>query len=203
MEIRGLTGIRNPRAVGHHRISRLHEEERRLAGRVCAHLAGVLGIVAAHAVDAAHRKELRTPGHGNAGLGGRRQDVDAGLGHGFRSSGLGFRGRDSGFGIRRSKSRATPLSPSWEAEKSACRLPVAADVLRSPSEATAGRGRGRGWRKVRPLSPTPLPRGERGSTPGIDGLASTRSDRAPPDGITRSIAASGSLTPLRKGAARV
>jgi hypothetical protein len=48
------------RAFGHrqHRIGRLHEEERRLAPAV-AHLDRVFDVVAAHAVDAMHRKQRR------------------------------------------------------------------------------------------------------------------------------------------------
>jgi hypothetical protein len=49
----------------------------------------------------------------------------------------------------------SPL-PSREAEESACRLPVAADALWSPSEAKAGWGRG-GGRSRRGFSPSPQP----------------------------------------------
>ncbi len=42
---------------GHDRVGRLHEEERRLAFGVAAHLAGVVGVVAADAVDPAHGEQ--------------------------------------------------------------------------------------------------------------------------------------------------
>lgn len=41
---------------GNHGVGRLHEEERRLAIRVVAHLAGVLAVVAAHAEHATQGK---------------------------------------------------------------------------------------------------------------------------------------------------
>ncbi len=57
----------------------------------------------------------------------------------------------------------SPLS-SRGAMEGARRLPVAADALLSPSEAKAGAGgEGASLPRDRPLSPTPLPRGERGS----------------------------------------
>ena len=44
--------------VHHDRVRRLHEEERVLARRVAAHLAGMRRVVAPDAVDAAHREHL-------------------------------------------------------------------------------------------------------------------------------------------------
>ena len=43
-------------AARHHGIRGLGKEERRLTLGVMAHLAGMLGIVAANAIDAAHRE---------------------------------------------------------------------------------------------------------------------------------------------------
>ncbi len=59
----------------------------------------------------------------------------------------------------------SPPLPLWEAEQSACRLPVAADALWSPSEAKVGWGRGGECsRRASFLSPQPLPQWRRGET---------------------------------------
>ena len=50
-------------------LGRLHEEERRLALRIAAHLAGMFGIVAADAVDAPHRESRLAAGDRHGGLG--------------------------------------------------------------------------------------------------------------------------------------
>jgi hypothetical protein len=57
------------------RIRRLLEEERRLAGRVGAHLARVGRVVAADAVDAAHRKRQFAADDRHRGL----RDCEGGL----------------------------------------------------------------------------------------------------------------------------
>ena len=59
--------------VGHDGVRGLHEEERRLAVRVVAHLARVLGVVAADAVDAVDGKP---PARALHGQGGGRLDRD-------------------------------------------------------------------------------------------------------------------------------
>ena len=84
--------IRHGRAVLHDGIRRLHEEERRLAVGVVPHLARVLGVVAAHAVDAPHRKACvaALDGQGRGGA-----DVDDVLGVAkvvFTHGGLSDRG---------------------------------------------------------------------------------------------------------------
>ena len=56
MDILGADGVIDRRAALHDRVGRLHEEKWRLAIRVVAHLARVLGIVAADAKNAADRK---------------------------------------------------------------------------------------------------------------------------------------------------
>ena len=58
VQVLGRLRIRNGRAVGHNRIGRLHEEKRRLAIRIMAHLARVFGVVAADAIDAADREHF-------------------------------------------------------------------------------------------------------------------------------------------------
>ena len=63
----------------HQRVGRLHEEERRLAAGE-AHLLGMLGIVAAHAVDAVHGEQAPA-GHGD----GRNGGCGDHIGHGSRS----------------------------------------------------------------------------------------------------------------------
>jgi hypothetical protein len=65
------------RAVLHDRVRGLHEEERRLAIRVVPHFLGVLGVVAADAVDASHREAHVAAFHRD---GGDRTDVDHVLG---------------------------------------------------------------------------------------------------------------------------
>jgi hypothetical protein len=50
-------GVRE-RAVGGERIRRLGEEERRVAVRIVAHLAGVLGVVAPDAENPVHREQV-------------------------------------------------------------------------------------------------------------------------------------------------
>ena len=60
-----------------HRIARLHEEKRRLAPLGLlerTHFAGVIGIVAADAVDAADRKQIVTAGNRHGGEKMRRKD---------------------------------------------------------------------------------------------------------------------------------
>jgi len=65
-------------APGQHRVGRLGEEERRLAVGVAAHLAGVLGVVASDAENAAHR-EAAAAGDGNRGNRGGSENI---VGHG-------------------------------------------------------------------------------------------------------------------------
>ena len=66
MEVGGLGRIGHVGAAGQHGIGRLGEEERLLAIGIATHLAGVLGVVATDAEDAAHREEPATS-HGNRG----------------------------------------------------------------------------------------------------------------------------------------
>src|SRR6266852_759814 len=54
-------------ALRHDRVGRLGEEEGRLAVGVAAHLAGVLGVVASHAVDAPDREHGVGAAHGQRG----------------------------------------------------------------------------------------------------------------------------------------
>ena len=68
MQIRGLRRIGNGRAAVDHGIGRFHEEERRLAIGILAHLAGMGGIIATHAEDAPYRKAVRTSCHRDRGL---------------------------------------------------------------------------------------------------------------------------------------
>ena len=49
-------GIGHVLAASDECVGRLHEEERRLTVRVVTHLAGMLGVVASHAVDPPHRE---------------------------------------------------------------------------------------------------------------------------------------------------
>ncbi|MNT07977.1 hypothetical protein D3C72_1427010 [compost metagenome] len=62
------------------RVRRLAEEERRLAVGIEAHLARMGGVVAAHAIDAAHGELVVAAGNGDGNGGGGREDV----GHGSR-----------------------------------------------------------------------------------------------------------------------
>src|SRR5580658_1871403 len=70
----GLGRIGDGAAAGDDGVGRLHEEERRLAVGVMAHLARMLGIVPADAIDAMDGKALAT-NHRNGGDGWRRDRV--------------------------------------------------------------------------------------------------------------------------------
>ena len=51
------------------RVRRFHEEERRLALGVLPHFAGMGGVVASHAIDAAHREKVLAANNGQGGTG--------------------------------------------------------------------------------------------------------------------------------------
>lgn len=68
LKIGGERRIGHLRAIGHHGIARLLEEERRIAFVGFLHLANVVDIVAADAIDPANRKEAAA---GDRHLGGR------------------------------------------------------------------------------------------------------------------------------------
>jgi hypothetical protein len=78
VEVGGARRIRNRSAVRHHRVRGFGEEHRRLAWAVRAHLADVVGVIAADAVDAMHGKALICGGHRHARRGWRREGK---LGH--------------------------------------------------------------------------------------------------------------------------
>ncbi|MCY1308609.1 hypothetical protein D9M70_586280 [compost metagenome] len=86
VEIDGLRRVRQLQGLAggyrHHRVSRLAEEERRLAVRIEPHLAGMGGVVAAYAVDAADGETRVAAGDGQAG-GRLRREYE---GHGSGSS---------------------------------------------------------------------------------------------------------------------
>src|SRR5581483_113167 len=65
LEIRCERRIRNARAIEHDRIARLLEEERRISLVGLLHLFDVIEIVAADAIDAAHRKRAAARDGGN------------------------------------------------------------------------------------------------------------------------------------------
>src|SRR5829696_5272207 len=74
--IRKLQGL--ARGHGEERVSRLHEEKRRLAVRVVAHLARVGGVVAPDAVDPPHRKQIVGPHDGQGRARRLLDDVEHG-----------------------------------------------------------------------------------------------------------------------------
>ena len=71
LEIGRERRIWHARAIRHHGIARLLEEERRITLVGLLHLADVVEIVAADAIDAADRKDAAA-GHGHFGCGNRR-----------------------------------------------------------------------------------------------------------------------------------
>src|SRR5262249_61743917 len=75
-------------AVRPHGVGGLGEEERGLA-LVLPHLADVFEIVAPHAPDSAHRKQLRRAGDRDGRLGRRRNDVT--IVHGIHRPSVGSR----------------------------------------------------------------------------------------------------------------
>jgi hypothetical protein len=70
VQLGALRRVGHVGAVDQQGVGRFHEEERRLAIRIAAHFARVLGVVAADAEDAADG-EGPTAGDGDCGDGGR------------------------------------------------------------------------------------------------------------------------------------
>ena len=89
LEIAGVRRIGDDRAVADDRITRLLEEERRIALVGFLHLADVRHVIAADAVDAAHRK-LAAAGDRQQGRRDCRQDEIV-TGHSHAASGLTVR----------------------------------------------------------------------------------------------------------------
>src|SRR5690606_7076458 len=78
MEILGGAGKRHRRAVFHHGVAGLGEEERRLPVRIAPHLAGVCRIIASDTEDAPDREALFASGDRE---GGKLPGLDGVTGH--------------------------------------------------------------------------------------------------------------------------
>jgi hypothetical protein len=74
VQVRGRDRIGHGGGLGNDGVARLGEEERRIA-RVRAHFASVRGVVAPHAEDPAHRKDVGRPLDRNRGKGGGGKGV--------------------------------------------------------------------------------------------------------------------------------
>ncbi len=68
LQVLGLGRVGNGGAVGHQRVARLAEEEGQLTVGIGAHLAGMIGIIAANAENPPHGKQSRIAGDRNGWL---------------------------------------------------------------------------------------------------------------------------------------
>ena len=79
MDVLGAGRVGEGAAARDQSVGGLHEEERRLAVGVVAHLAGVLGVVAADAEDAVHREQIARVADRQRDDRRRRDDVGQGV----------------------------------------------------------------------------------------------------------------------------